>query len=134
KLAFAQNNTNQAAEYIAKVLAQSPDDRDAILNRSRLKLASRDIQSALADLEQLSNANPRDSDALFQLAVAQFASDNPSQAFISVNKAISANTNHVEAYLLRARLQVLRSDWNNAIPELTQLIRRFPPVAQAYYL
>jgi tetratricopeptide (TPR) repeat protein len=134
QLSFARNDTNKAAEYIAKALSEAPQDRDALLNQSRLKLVSRDFKSAVAELEQLSTSRPYDSQVHFQLAVAHLASTNANQAAIAVNKSIAANTNNIDALLLRARLQISRSDWQSAILDLTQLIRRIPNAAPAYYL
>ena len=134
QLAFTQNNTNKASEYIAKALAREPQNRDALLNKARLKLVSRDFKNAAAELERLSNEHPRDSQIHYQLAVAQVASEDPLKALVSLDKAIGSNTNNLDAYLLRARLQISRGDWNNAISDLNQLIRRHPGAPQAYYL
>ena len=134
QLAFAQRNTNSAATYIAKALANSPQDRDARLNQARLKLANSDYKGGIADLERLTKDFPRDSQAQLQLALAQVGANDPKQALLTLNSAIAANTNNVDAHLLRARLQIAQGEWNSAIPELNQILRRFPNVPQAYYL
>ena len=134
QIAFARNDTNKAGTYIAKALANSPQDRDALLNQARLKLATRDFKSAAADLERLAAQNTRDSQAHLQLAIARVALEDTPQALVSVDKALAANPNNAEALLLRSRLHVARRDWNGAMADLRLLTNRFPSIPQPYFL
>ncbi|HTG43462.1 MAG TPA: tetratricopeptide repeat protein, partial [Verrucomicrobiae bacterium] len=122
QIAFKEKDTNAVAQFIGKVLAQDPGNREALLNSARLKLTTRDYSGAIAELQQLADRHPRDSHVQYQLAVAYAGSDNPLKAFPALDKAINLNTNNVDAALLRAQLRISRGDLNTAIPELLRVI------------
>lgn len=134
QIAFSDSDTNSASQFISKALARDSDNRDALLNRARLQLAMRDFKTALAGLEKMADAFPRDSQVHHQLALAQLASDDAIRALGTLDKAVNLNTNNLDAVLLRAQVRISRGDLNSAIPELVRITRRAPKVPQPHYL
>lgn len=134
QIALSQRDTNSAAQYVAKALERDPNNRDALLNRSRLKIAAREYAAASADLQTLAEKFPRDAQVLHQLALAQLGADDAVKALSTLDRAVTLSTNSFDSVLLRAQIQINRGQVNDAIPELVRLTRSAPRVPQPQYL
>ena len=134
QIAFSRNDRDKAREYIKGAFARDPQNREALLNQARLRIAEGDFKTAALELEKLAQRFPRDAQTHYHLANAYLGDAEPARAIASLNQAISSNTNHVDAILMRARLQISQGDVNNATADLNRLIRQFPRLPQSYYL
>jgi tetratricopeptide (TPR) repeat protein len=134
EIALSETEFDTALSFNSKVLSQDAKNRDALLNRARIKLAKRDSDSALAELQELGQKYTRDPGVQFYLAVAQLAKNDSAKALLSLDRAISLSTNFVDAIILRSEIQISNADFGAAIPELNRLIRVFPDLVRAHYL
>ncbi len=125
---------DDAEKYNVKALANSASDRDALINRARLKSLRGDAPGALAELNELSKTRPRDAEVQFNLAVAYLAGHDSVKALDALDSAVTFDPKLAKAVILRSELQLQKGDFNAAIPELTRIIRDVPDQANAYLL
>jgi tetratricopeptide (TPR) repeat protein len=134
QIAFAQGKTDECDSLLKKLIPRDPGNYDALLLRGNLSLAKGDSTNAVGYFEQLSKTFERDPQVQYRLAVAQLLNKEPIKANASLNRALLLNSNHVDAALIQAELNIRQGSPNPAIISLTQLLKRQPQIPRAYML
>ncbi len=135
EIAFAQKDFTNSTSLVKQALSREPDDYDSLLLSARLKLAQRDINKAITELERLNsmykNGRPQ---VFFQLAIAYAMKNDVANAAKNVNQAVQLSPDYADAVLLQAQLNIRRDNGDAAIASLNNLVNRQPGVVQAYVL
>ncbi len=125
---------DEAEKYNAKALAISATDRDALVNRSRLKLARGDVAGALADIQETAASRSKDAVVQYQLAVAALANNDPNKARTALDAAVTLDPKHAQSVILRSELQLQKGQINEAIAELLRISRENPKMTEPYFV
>jgi len=134
QLAYAKANTKECASLLDQVLLHDPINREALLLRGNLALAKGDGTNALSQFDRLARTYERDPEAHYRLALAHLLNKEPTKADASLNRALTLNSNFVEAILLRAELDVRQGNAGPAVNSLTRLLKQQPRIPNAYPL
>src|SRR5262249_4566287 len=126
------------------ILAQNPNNYDAVLQDGLISLANKEASRAIRDFEYLSNTFPRNPEVRYQLALAYLLSATGGNEVSNrnaidaaegrLNEAIKLTPLLEPAVLLFAELKIKKGTAAAAIDPLLQLIKQDPKVAQAHYL
>lgn len=133
-IAIAEAKNDECAVLLNKILARDPDNFEAQLLSSQVKLSQGKIADAVSGLERMANNYPQVPNVHYQLAVGYLAENDPDKATKSLNKAIALDPNFFQATLLKAGLQIRTGSPDLAVPALQQVIRKSPQTLQAQLL
>lgn len=134
EVALIERQTNEVAATIAKILELEPGNFKALLTRSRLRALGLDYAAAIQDIEELRRSFPTDPSLSYHLATLLLASGDSTRALTALDQALSTDTNHVEAALMKAEVQLQQGDTGGAVIVLNDLVARRPSLWRAQYL
>ena len=134
QFAYAKAKTDECAGLLDQALSRDPLNREALLMRGNLALAKGDGTNAITQFDRLARAYDKDPEAQYRLALAHLLNKEPSKADASLNRALTLNSNFVEAILLRAELNVRQGNSGPAVSSLTRLLKQQPRIPNAYPL
>lgn len=134
EIALQERDTNKCSLLLERALKVDPSHRSTLLNRSRLRLLQTNYSGALDDLETLGRILPNDPQVPYQTAMVRIAQNDSTQAIAALDRALTLNTNFVEAILIRSELQLRRNESAAVIPPLLKLVAQYPKMGQAQYL
>jgi tetratricopeptide (TPR) repeat protein len=132
------------ASRVKGVLAQDPNNFDAVLQDGLLSLDKGEATRAIRDFEYLSNTFPRNPNVRYQLALSYLLSAKGANE-VSTRNAIEAAEGRLNeaikltpllepAVLLFAELKIKKGNAAAAIEPLQQLIKQDGKIAQVHYL
>ena len=130
--AFAQRKTEDCAAYLTKVLSRDPVNYEAMLLRGNLALTQGDSTNAVICFGRLGAIFDRDPQAQYRLAAAHLMNREIPQATACLTKALSLNSNYVDAILLQAEVNIRVGNSSGAIAALTRLLRQQPQNPRGY--
>jgi Tfp pilus assembly protein PilF len=134
EIALLEKRYDDGLKLAGAALLRDPANFDALMLHARLKLAQNKPQEALQEFERLSRQFPRSPELQYQLAVAQVVNKDIAGAVSALNQVMALDTNHTEAILLLASLDLRRGDPANAVSSIAQLLKRQPDNPRAYYV
>jgi putative PEP-CTERM system TPR-repeat lipoprotein len=144
KIACGEHQDEDCTTRVQHILAQDAANYDALHLDGLLNLTKGDATKAIHDFEYLSNANDRDAEVRYRLAVAYLSSAkraslaetrNAVEAAESrLTEAVKIDSNFEPAVLLLAELKIRKGSAAAAVDALAPLIRAQTRTAQAYYL
>ncbi len=102
--------------------------------RSGLRSLSRgDLNSMIADMQQLATNEPSSADAYYFIGEAYRQQKNYSDALKAYEQAIKVNSSFAPGYLGRARVQRLFNPKVDVMPDLVKAVALDPNLAEAYF-
>ena len=122
------------AGLLDKVLARDPDNYEAMLFDSQLKLAQGNPGKAVAGLERMVRMYPQSARVHYQLALAYLNSNDPVKGLNSLGQALRFDPNFTEAILLLAEIQIRNQNPDPVVIALEPLVKKQPQLVQAQLL
>jgi len=105
-LALRKEDPDTARKLLAEVLAVSAQDRDALLTRGKMALAGQDAIGAINDFRSVLRDEPNNPDLLRLLASAHMLNKEPQLAQDTLERAVAAAPQDVDARISLARMLV----------------------------
>jgi len=103
RLLLEEGNQVGARKYVDQVIAEHPNDNDALLIISKLALANLDSVTAINGLRTIVKNAPKNAEASLLLAQAHELNDESSLAENELKKAIESNPINVQVHVNYAR-------------------------------
>lgn len=125
-LLMMDNKLDQAKNMIDGVLADDPKNKDALLTRAAISLASKEADKGIADLRTLLNEDPGNVKALRLKARAHLAKKEIALARESLETAIQVSPQETAANFELAQLLVQTGKEDDAVL-LLEKMQRFAP-------
>lgn len=143
-LACVQKRDESCTTRVKKILAQDPNNYDAVLQDGILSLEKGETGTAIRNFEYLSNTFQRNPQVRYQLALAYLQSAKSANeinrrniidaAEARLSEAIRLSPLVEPAVLLFADLKIKKGAAAAAVDPLLRLIQQNPKVPQAHYL
>lgn len=134
RIAFAEKKLDEALSLVAQVLMRDGSNLDAHILQSRLWLAKGDAKKAIREMEGVNPAYAGLPSVKFQLALGYLQDNDTSNAIASLNQAIAANPDYVDAQLLLAETNLRMKNPQPVIPAMSRLLKAQPDLARAKFL
>src|SRR6266542_4142604 len=131
ELAFKDKKYDEALSLLENVFSRDPEYIDGHRLESDVLLAKGDTKKAVEVLERLDQTYPNFPLIKYQLALAYLKNNNPNQAKVALDQAISSNPNYAEALLLLAEINLTTGHSDMVIEPMTRLLKRRPDLATA---
>jgi len=122
------------AELLDKVLARDPDNYEALLFDSQLKLAQGNPGGAVAGMERMVRMYPQSARVHYQLALAYLAANDAAKGVSSLGQALRFDPNFTEAILVLADVQIRNNNPDPVVIALDPLVKKQPQLIQAQLL
>jgi len=103
KFLLEEGNRSEAKKYVDEVIAEYPDNNDALLISSKLALANLDAVSAINGLRTIVKNDPKNAEASLLLAQAHEINKESSLAENELKKAIEVNPVNDQVHVNYAR-------------------------------
>ena len=103
-----RSGTTEAAKD--KAVELNPDDADAYVLRSAVKVDKGDLDGAIADDTKAIELNPNDADAYVNRGIAKRAKGDLDGAIADSTRAIELKPDDADAYVLRSAAKVDKGD------------------------
>jgi len=121
-----EGRVDEASKLVSEVLAENPNDADALVIRGEISMQRGDPSAAVSDLRS-AFANQSDSVPLaISLARAQLAADQPELAEQTLRTVVQTNPRNVEARFALAQFLIETGREKQARPVLEQLVNEQP--------
>lgn len=137
-LAEAQARLEQgsaARDSLAAALQAQPDHAPALRLQARLTAAGGDMAGALAQLQQLVAAQPKDAEAWVLLGhLLAHQQTDPAQALAAYRQALTLQPSHVGANAAVVAMSLARNDLEGARQQFAQMQQRLPRHARTLQL
>lgn len=132
-LLLTDKKFDQASQQVEVVLGENAADKEALLIRAGISLASNDPDKGIADLRALLKEDPGHVRALRLKARAHLVKKEIELARQALEKAIEAEPQEVNANVELVQLLILSGDYDGAVAVLEKM-RRFAPNDQSILL
>jgi tetratricopeptide (TPR) repeat protein len=133
-MAYADRDIEPCLRALEKVLARQPMHVEALVLRTRAKLAAGRVDEAIEDAETLVTRVPRAGGPRYELALAHLRKGEIEHALANLEKAAAISPDLVQASLLQAEILIRQRKSAEAVPVLEALIERRPNLVRAYLL
>ena len=134
EIAAAEKKYDECTNLLATVLANDPENFDAMLFQGQMDLARGDAGQAVADMDRMARVYPQVARVHFQLGAACLLANDPVKAGDCFNRALELNPNFTEASLLLAQTQIKNGNAEPAIVSLERLREKQPKQPQVQLL
>jgi tetratricopeptide (TPR) repeat protein len=134
EIALAEKKYDDALAALENVFSRDSDNPDARLVQAQTWLAKGDAAKAISVLENLDHKYPNNAFVKFRLANAYVENNNPGQAAVSLDQAISINPDYTDAFVMRAQLNLRSGKLQAVVNDMDELRKRHPGVPQALIL
>ncbi len=134
ELAFKDKKYDEALSLLENVFSRDQGYVDGHRLESDVLLAKGDTKKAIEVLEQLDQTYPDIPLIKYQLARAYLKNNNPNQAKVALDQAISINPNFADAIVLLAETNLRFGHGEMVIEPITNLLRKRPDLRSAAFL
>ena len=134
KFAYTKKSYDESLAFLENIFNRDPLDLEGRLLQSEIWLAKGEVNLALEGLDRLNKTYPNVPVAKYQLARAYLQNDNPVQAVVALNQALTLNPDYVEATLLLGEANLRVGDAQSVIASMQSLLKRHPTQTQAQVL
>jgi len=131
-IAEKEGNVEVAINHFSRFIKESENPRDGLLYRGSIYLASARFMEAEADFQRAVSLNPKDSEALSNLATTFMESGNLPQALVLYNKAIEESATRATLFLNRSIVRERLGDVDGTLSDLATAARLAPDSAQIH--
>ncbi len=97
---LSKKEYDQSIQYFRKLLAEKPDEADALIGLADISLDQNNFPQAKAYLDRVLETDPNNDNALFSLGKVYFYSNERTKAASYLEKSLEINPNRIEAMLL----------------------------------
>ncbi len=134
EIAFAEKKWDECKDLIQKILTRDSGNYEALLMRARLRLVQGETAKAIEEFTKMANDFARIPQVHFELAKAHLRNQDPVKAISSLNQALAADPNYVDAILALAEINLRKGDTAAAISPLITLTKKRPELTRAQLL
>jgi tetratricopeptide (TPR) repeat protein len=134
ELAFKDKKYDEALSLLENVFSRDQGYVDGHRLESDVLLAKGNTKKAIEVLERLDQTYPDFPLIKYQLARAYLKNNNPNQAKVALDQAISINPNFADAILLLAETNLRSGHGEMVIEPITNLLRKRPDLRSAAFL
>lgn len=120
----------EAMEDIDAILAQDPEDENAILQRGKIKEGTGNKEEAEIDYRNVTELNPFNEQAFLYLGQLYITQQKLSEAIELFTEAIELNPNFAQAYHERGRAKLLNGDKEGSMEDMKKGLELNPKEAQ----
>lgn len=121
----------EAMEDIETVLAQNPDEENALLLRGNIQEATGKQIEAEADYQHVIEENPFQEQAFLYLGKLYIEQQKFSKAIATFDEAVELNPNFAQAYHERGRAKLLNGDKEGSLEDMKKALELNPKDAEA---
>ncbi len=125
KYLFDEGDHKSAKVYVDQVLAEYPNNNDALLVQSKLALADLDAVSAINGLRTVVNNDPKNAEAALLLAKSHVLNNDSGLAEDVLKKAIAANPANDQTHLNYANYLMSKGRVDEAVAVLDKALTYF---------
>jgi tetratricopeptide (TPR) repeat protein len=134
ELALKDKKYGEALSLLENVFSRDPQYIDGRRLESDVLLAKGDTKKAIDVLERLDQTYPDFPLIKYQLARAYLKNNNPNQAKVALDQAVSISPNFTDAILLLAETNLRAGHGEMVIEPITNLLRKRPDLRSAAFL
>jgi tetratricopeptide (TPR) repeat protein len=113
---------DEAYKFQQEILAERPDDSQAIIDTADLLSEMKRGNEAFTLLEDTVAKKPSDTDLLFRLAVGYFEQNDFGRALDWADKVIAADAQHLEGWNLRSQVKLKLGDFSGALGDHAMIL------------
>ncbi len=132
--ASAREKASSPKTASAKVVYARSAEQAALLEEALTAAANKEYRKALALLQEIVAADPRDFEAWTEMGTVSFQMREYGEAEKSYRRALQENPGYVLALRNLGKLLFEKKDYQGAIPVLTKASGQSPPSAEIYRL
>ena len=122
----------EAMEDIHAILAQDPEDENALLLRGKIKEATGAGEEAENDYRNVTELNPFNDQAFLYLGQLYITQKKLAEAIALFDEAIELNPNFAEAYHERGHAKLLNGDKEGSIEDMKKGLELNPKDVQSF--
>ena len=134
ELALKNKKYDEALSLLENVFGRDSEYVDGRRMQSDVLIAKGETQKAVQILERLDKTYPGIPLIRYQLARAYLKNNNPNQAKLTLEEAVSTNPGYLDAVLLLAEINIRAGHGESAIEPLTRVLRTDPEQRRAAVL
>ena len=132
--AASEGRNADCVALVKKILARDRSNFEALMLNGNLMLATGDGTNAIGQFERLISIYGPTAQSEYSLALAQLAAKQEAKAMASLNQALTADTNFLQALLLQADLNIRDGNPAAAVAPLVRVIKQQPQFSEPYML
>jgi len=125
-------NTDKAIAALTEAIKKNPDNADAYLIRSSLRMTSGDTPGALADVNKTLQLKPGMGQAYHERAILRLIARDRSGALQDLDAALARDYKGDGIYSLRGQLRAESGDLKGALADLDESMKLNPNNPQTY--
>ncbi len=133
-IAFSEKQYPASLGYLANIFSRDPSDYDARSLEAQILITTGESKKALEALEKLDKTYPKTPSVKYQLALAHLQNNAADQAIASLELAIAANPEFVDAILLLGELNLSKGDVQPVASAIQALLQKRPENTRARLL
>lgn len=126
-----RGSVEEAAEILAKVIAEEPSNPDALIVDAKIKLGSGDLAGATQQLRAVLDTRPNWAQAHYLLGLALAAQQDYAGARVELGRALEIDSNHLEAKLVLAQVHYHLGEWEYCVERAREYLRGRPDSSKA---
>ena len=134
KFAYSKKRYDESLAFLENIFNRDPLDPEGRLLQSEIWLAKGEVKLALEGLNRLNKTYPNVPIAKYQLARAYLQNNNPVQALVALNQALTLNPDYAEATLLLGEANLRVADAQSVVASMQSLLKKQPSLTQAQAL
>ena len=131
KISYEQKRYDDSLALLDNIFNRDPLNLEGRLLQSDVLLAKGDVKSALEALDRLNRAYPQIPVTKYELARAYLENDDPAQAIVELNKALTLNPDYVDAILLLGEADLRAGDAQPVIASMLRFLNKHPGAEEA---
>ncbi len=133
ELAFKDKKYDEALSLLENAFSRDPEYVDGRRLESDVLLAKGDTKQAVDVLERLDQTYPDIPLIKYQLARAYLKNNNPNQAKVALDQAVSINPNFADAILLLGETNLRSGHGEMVVEPMVRLLKRRPDLRSAAF-
>ena len=131
RIAYNQKRYDDSLALLENIFNRDPMNPEGLLLKSDALLGKGAVKLALEALDRLNTAYPHIPVTKYELARAYLQNDNPAQAIVELNRALSLNPDYVDAILLLGEADLRTGDAPSVIASMQLLLSKHPNLTAA---
>ncbi len=124
---------DKAVAALGEIIKRQPDNADAFILRSNLKVTAGDNAGAIADINKAIELEPDNGSAYYGRAILQLAGNDTVAALKDLDLAVANNYKNDPVYSLRSQLRRQQKDTKGALADLEESLKLNPNNPRSYF-